>query len=75
MTDKIITFKSVFDWTIEYTPSHFMPLANPKHAQDQISISLLTIAKLKTKPQLDAYIRVGSIVCMSIILIYSAEAC
>ncbi|KAI1016764.1 hypothetical protein LB504_006891 [Fusarium proliferatum] len=47
MTDKIITFKSVFDWTIEYTPSHFMPLANPKHAQDQISISLLTIPKLK----------------------------
>ncbi|KAK2482672.1 hypothetical protein H9L39_04464 [Fusarium oxysporum f. sp. albedinis] len=59
MVDKIITVKSVFDWTIEHTPSHSMPLANPKHAQDLISISLLTITKLKTKPQLDAYIRVG----------------
>ncbi|KAL7766512.1 hypothetical protein ACKLNR_004428 [Fusarium oxysporum f. sp. zingiberi] len=59
MVDTIITAKSVFDWTIEHTPSHSMPLANPKHAQDLISISLLTITKLKTKPQLDAYIRVG----------------
>lgn len=69
MVDKIITVKSVFDWTIEHTPSHSMPLANPKHAQDLISISLVTITKLKTKPQLDGYIRVGVTVCMCIILV------